>query len=123
MHIDVLPIDFKDINNCINNKSSLEMKIEVEEARMIQIERYKGENISYNSQLTQSLMNKYCILDRKTKDLMESAFTKLNLSARGYNKIIKISRTIADLDRKEKINFGHVAEAISYRSIDKKYFR
>jgi magnesium chelatase family protein len=122
MHIDVLPIEFKDMNNCSSNKTSLEMKMEVENAMEIQIERYKRETISYNSQLTQRLMNKYCTLDSKTKNLMESAFTKLNLSARGYNKIIKISRTIADLDRKEKIDIGHVAEAISYRSIDKKYF-
>jgi magnesium chelatase family protein len=123
MHIDVLPIEFKDMSNCQSNKTSFEMKAEVENAREIQIERYKSENISYNSQLTQRLMNKYCVLDSKTKNLMESAFTKLNLSARGYNKIIKISRTIADLDRKEKIGIGHVAEAISYRSIGKKYFR
>ena len=123
MHVDVFPIKYNDMVQVGNNKSSMEMRHEIENVKLIQEERYKGEDISYNSQLTQRLMKKYCKLDTKTNDLLEKAFYKLNLSARAYNKILKISRTIADLDGKENLGMEHVAEAISYRSIDKKYFR
>ena len=123
MHVDVFPIKYHDMVEFGNNKSSGEMRQEIENVKLLQEERYKREEISYNSQLTQRLMKKYCKLDSKTNDLLEKAFYKLNLSARAYNKILKISRTIADLDGKETIEIEHVAEAISYRSIDKKYFR
>ena len=122
IHIEVFPIKYSEMTYSGENKTSSEMRMEVEQVRQIQIDRYKDESISYNSQLTQRLMKKYCKLDKETEELLEKAFNKLSLSARAYNKIIKISRTIADLDNKKNIELVHVAEALSYRSLDKKYF-
>ena len=82
---------------------------------------YKNENIYSNSQLTTRLMEKYCTLDEPSKSMLEQAFKKLNLSARAYTRILKVARTIADLENKEKIEEKHIAEAIQYRSLDKKY--
>lgn len=102
-------------------RNSEDMRQEVEAARQIQILRYRDEVISYNSQLTPGLMKKYCTLDKETKSLMESAFHQLSLSARAHHKIIKMARTIADMEGAEKISVKHIAEAIRYRSLDKMY--
>ncbi len=93
----------------------------METARQIQLDRYKNEDISYNSQLTPGLMKKYCVLDRETRKLLETAFHQLSLSARAHHKIIKLGRTIADMEGAEKIGEWHIAEAIQYRSLDKMY--
>jgi magnesium chelatase family protein len=97
------------------------MRREVEQARQIQLERYRKEEIAYNSQLTPGLIKKYCALDKETKRLLETAFHQLSLSARAHSKIIKVGRTIADLDGCEQIGLKHIAEAIQYRSLDKMY--
>ena len=131
MHIEIMPVKYKELADmeCPEGdaprqqtiKNSETMRLEVEEARQIQLERYKNEEISYNSQLTPGLMKKYCILDKETKKLMENAFHQLSLSARAHHKIIKVGRTIADMEGAEKIGVKHIAEAIQYRSLDKMY--
>lgn len=95
--------------------SSEELRAGVKRAREIQKERFRDSSINYNSQMGVPEIEKYCSLDRDTEDLLRSAFEKNNLSARSYNKILKVSRTIADLDGSEKVGFDHVAEAISYK--------
>ena len=109
------------ITNRYKNETSKEIQARVNVARKIQKERYKKYNISSNSQLSTKLVNEYCKLDTKGSMLLENAFKKLNLSMRGYEKILKVARTIADLNQKENIEYKHVAEAIQYRSLDKKY--
>lgn len=130
MHIEIIPVKYEELAEMDDLetdapapavRNSGVMRREVEEARLIQLERYKGEDISYNSQLTPTLMKKYCVLDRETKRLMETAFHQLSLSARAHHKIIKMGRTIADMDGAEKIEVRHIAEAIRYRSLDKMY--
>ena len=91
-------------------------------ARKIQEERYKKNDIYSNSELTPKLIEQYCKLDIESKNLLEKAFKKLNLSSRAYSRILKVSRTIADLQGKENITKSDIAEAIQYRSLDKKYF-
>ncbi len=87
----------------------------------MQLERYKGLGIFSNSGLTPKLIEKYCKLDETGEKLLEKAFKRLELSARAYGRILKVARTIADLDNKENINYKHLAEAIQYRSLDRKY--
>jgi magnesium chelatase family protein len=137
MHIEIMPVKYKDLAGADDTDAGPEeldierpllpmrnsdaLRQEVEAARQIQLERYKDEEIAYNSQLTPGLLKKYCVLDRETKKLMEAAFQQLSLSARAHHKIIKMGRTIADMDGAEKIDVRHIAEAIQYRSLDKMY--
>jgi magnesium chelatase family protein len=90
------------------------MRNAVEIARSVQIDRYRRERISYNSQLTPPLIKKYCPLDRESEQLLKMAFETYSLTARSGLKIIKLARTIADLEQEENISAVHVAEAISY---------
>lgn len=100
-------------------ETSEEIRKRVTDARKIQLIRYKNENIFFNSALTPKLIEKYCKIDYESKKILELAFSKLGLSARAYGRILKVARTIADLDKKENIKKEHVIEAISYRSLDK----
>jgi len=121
MHLEIFPVQYQELTRDYQRRTSEDMRREVEAARQIQIDRYRHEAISYNSQLTPSLIKKYCSIDLETRNLLESAFERLSLSARAYNKIIKLARSIADMEGTEQIKLKHVAEAIQYRSLDKKY--
>lgn len=113
-------------NDKTNNKprviDSSALRKGVEAAFAMQEARYKGEPINYNSQLTPQLIKKYCALDEESRGLMETAFTKWNLSARQYHRILKVARTIADIDQSEQIKSDHILEALSYR-MPEKYFK
>ena len=87
----------------------------------MQAERFTGQDIRTNSQMSAQLTKKYCALDGKGNALMESAFRNLQLSARARDRILKVARTIADLEGSADIAAKHVAEAVQYRSLDKKY--
>lgn len=123
IHIEVTPVNYSELDNHTDKiESSKEIRERVNKARDIQVNRYKGENIFSNSQLSPKNINKYCKLDTKGKKLIKEAFERLGLSARAYNKVLKVARTIADLDGKENIESCHLAEAIQYRSLDRKYW-
>ncbi len=92
-------------------------------ARKIQLERYKEYNIFSNSELTPKLIEKFCKLNNRGKQIIETSFEKLGLSARAYTRILKVARTIADLEESENIQERHLAEAIQYRSLDRKYWQ
>ncbi len=109
--------DYKLINTQEENSATI--KERVTRARNIQFKRYKHESVFNNSSLTPSLIKKYCVLDLNSKRLLDNAFEKLGLSLRGYNKILKVARTIADLEGMEKIQSKHIAEAIQFRNLDR----
>ncbi len=122
IHIEVNKVKYSQLEQESKNETSEEIRKRVNRARQIQLERYQKYHIFSNSELTPKLIEKFCQLDTESKQILETAFHKLNLSARGYNKILKVARTIADLEECEKIQQKHIAEAIQYRSLDRKYW-
>ncbi len=123
LHVEVPPVDFEEIATFgTKEETSDKILARVEKARKIQLKRYENLDISYNSKLDSSLLDKYCKTSGVVKALIEKAFNSMNLSARAYSKLLKISRTIADLSGSENIEMDHVLEAIQYRSLDRKYW-
>jgi magnesium chelatase family protein len=120
LHIEVIPVPFNKLSEAPPAESSKEIRKRVIKARQIQDERFKGINgIFCNAQMTSKLMNKYAVLDANSREILKTAMEKLDLSARAYDRILKVSRTIADLEGSENIQPHHIAEAIQYRSLDK----
>lgn len=123
IHIEVTGIKFSKLQSNQKVEKSKEIKKRVNKARRIQIERYKEYNIYSNAELTPKLIEKFCKLDNPSKIILEKAFKKLGLSPRAYVRILKVARTIADLEAKYQISQNHLAEAIQYRSLDRKYWK
>ncbi len=122
IHIEVNSVGYQKLEDESPSESSSEIRKRVNKARNIQINRYKNHNIISNSELTPSLISKYCKLSKSSKKILETAFNKIGLSARAYSRILKVARTIADLDNSTNIETPHLAEAIQYRSLDRKYW-
>lgn len=123
IQVEVTPVKYQKLESSDRVETSEEIKERVDRARKIQLERYKEHGIFSNSELTPHLSNIYCKLDLKSKEIVQNAFERLGLSARGYGRILKVARTIADLDVKENIEAKHIAEAIQYRNLDRKYWK
>lgn len=121
MYIEVKEVKYSKLESTEKQETSAEIRKRVNRARKIQQKRYENLNIFSNSELNNNQIEKYCYLDTECKKLLEVAFNKLKLSARAYMKIIKLARTIADLEEKPNIEKRHLAEAIQYRSLDRKY--
>jgi len=119
LKIDVDRVTYYDLKSESREETSSEVRERVNRARQIQNERFRGTKVHCNAKMNNKMIKEYCVLDADGEKLIESAYDKYNLSARGYNRILKVARTIADLDGSENILVGHVAEAIAYRSIDK----
>lgn len=120
IHMEIVPVPFEDLSNKPLGESSEVIRNRVIKARKIQEERFKSETDIYcNAQMTSKQLRKYAKLNDQCKVLIENAMRRLNLSARAYDRILKLSRTIADLDNSENIETTHIAEAITYRNLDK----
>jgi magnesium chelatase family protein len=122
IHIELPSIKYKELADTKEAESSAIIKARVEKALAIQRERFKTEGIFYNAQMNTRLIKKYCGLDSEAKELLRMAMTELGLSARAYDKVLKVSRTIADLAESEDIKTEHLSEAIQYRSLDRDFF-
>jgi magnesium chelatase family protein len=122
IHIDVPAVKFKELSSDTPSESSAEIRRRVIRARIIQKERFEGEKIFSNGQMTPRLIRKYCVIDSESKSLLENVIVRLGLSARAYDRILKVSRTLADLEGKEKIETTHVSEAIQYRTLDRNFW-
>ena len=122
IQIEVTAVKYQKLETEEEIESSEKIKERVNKARKIQQDRYKENGIYSNAELTPKLVSKYCKLNKESKTILQNAFEKLGLSARAHGRILKVARTIADLDGKENINVSHIAEAIQYRSLDKKYW-
>ena len=98
---------------------SKDIRLRAEKAHQIQKERYKADGIIFNAHLESKELERYCVLDKESEELLKLAILELGISARAYDKILKVSRTIADLEGIEIIEAHHMSEAISYRSLDR----
>lgn len=122
LHVEMTEVAYDELASKHEAESSASIRARVEEARRIQRKRYYNEGIFYNSQLSSRLIKKYCIMHEDAEELLKLSFNRLNLSARAYDRIIKVARTIADLNGEERITKLCVAEALQYRSLDAKYW-
>ena len=123
LHVEVPPVNFEELSGKKDNETSEKIKERVNRARLLQLERYKSQGITCNARLTPSLLKKHCPLSEDARLLLKRAFDNMGLSARAYDRIVKVSRTIADLDGSETITAEHIAEAVQYRSLDRKYWQ
>ena len=123
LHIDVSPVQYDEISTKEGGEKSEDILKRVMKARAVAQERFKGMGITCNAQIPSALLHEICKCTDDANVLLKSAFEKLGLSARAYDRILKVSRTIADLDDKEIIDIEHIAEALQYRNLDKKYWQ
>jgi magnesium chelatase family protein len=120
IHVEVTPVPFEKLTETRKAESSVEIRKRVTKAREIQTKRFEAlENVHYNAQMGSKLVREYCELKPESLELLKNAMEKLNLSARAYDRILKVSRTIADLEESENVESMHIAEAIQYRSLDR----
>ena len=120
IHIEVTPVPFEKLSEDRKGEGSVEIRKRVTAAREIQTERFKDlENVHYNAQMNTKQIRAYCKLDDASKSLLKNAMERLNLSARAYDRILKVARTIADLENALELNGNHIGEAIQYRSLDR----
>jgi magnesium chelatase family protein len=120
IHIEVTPVPFEKLTDTRNAESSVDIRKRVTRAREIQSERFAlFETIHYNAQMNTKQIREYCALDESSLQLLKTAMERLNLSARAYDRILKVARTIADLESSAMVNSNHIGEAIQYRSLDR----
>jgi magnesium chelatase family protein len=120
MHLEVPSVPYKEMSSGNSGEASIVIKERVEQAREVQKKRFaKRKNFYCNSQMTPKDLKKFCTLDKESEKLIENGVERLGLSARSYHRILKIARTIADLDRSESLQAKHIAEAIQYRRLDR----
>ena len=122
LHVEVPPVDYSDLSSAVPGESSAEIQKRVNRARRLQIERYAGTGITCNAHLTSSMLKKYCVMDDGAQKYLKLSFERLGMSARTYDRILKVARTIADLSNEEIIKKEHIFSAISFRTLDKKYW-
>lgn len=123
LHVEVEAVNFEQLSSKRKEETSAEIRARVEKARAIQRKRFEGTGITCNAKMSPKMTKDYCLLTKDANNLLKMAFEKLDLSARAYDKILRISRTIADLEGSKNVEVNHVAEAVQYRSLDRKYWR
>lgn len=119
IHVEVPAVPYKDLSNKFCGERSADIRSRLQKARHIQIERFRKDNIYSNAKMRSVHIRKYCVLNKSAQSIIEAAMQKLGLSARAYTRILKVSRTIADLAGSETISPEHISEAIQYRTLDR----
>lgn len=122
IHVEVPPVKFDELRSSEITESSAEIKKRVDGARKIQRERFKGSSTLCNAKINAEQFEKACIIDKAAEKTLKDAFESLGLTARAYDRVLKVARTIADLEQSEVICSEHVLEAVQYRSLDRKYW-
>ena len=119
IHIEVTPVAFDELAEERNSESSADVRERVIQARKVQEARYVDQDIHCNAQIASRQLRELCRIDEAGQALLKKAMERLGLSARAYDRILKVARTIADMDSSERISTQHLAEAIQYRSLDR----
>jgi magnesium chelatase family protein len=120
IHVDVPAMELKDMTGTSVEESSASIRERVTRARFVQLKRFGDQSkVSCNARMTPRLLRKYCALDPESMELLKEAVTNLSLSARAYDRILKVARTIADLVGAPKIQVDHLGEAVQYRALDR----
>ena len=119
IHVEVPNVQYKDLASDSDCESSEEIRERVTKSRERQLERFQDLKYSTNSRMSTKQIKKHCSLDSQAEDLLHQAMTELNISARGYNKILKVGRTIANLDHSNTVRLEHISEAVQYRNLDR----
>ncbi len=122
IQIEVSRIPYDTLKDRTPSEKSAVIRARVEKARERMMKRYAGTGIFANGQLTPAMIREYCVTDKQADEVLKAAFERLGLSARGYDRILKLAKTIADINECDVINSKHVAQAIGYRSLDRKYW-
>ena len=122
IHIEVPPVDFNKLSDSEKGEKSADIKMRVDKARKIQQKRLEGTGITCNAHMTARQTREYCKMTDEAMQMLKDVFEMLSLSARAYDKILRVARTIADLDESEIITDEHIAEAVQYRSLDRKFW-
>lgn len=122
IHIEVPPVEYDDLSRKAGEEESAAIRKRVNRARALQLERFQNTAILSNVNIDASLFESVCVLDERADAMLKRAFDKLSLTARAYDRIMKVARTIADLDQSEIIRAPHIGEAIQYRALDRKYW-
>jgi magnesium chelatase family protein len=123
IHMEVPPVPFEDLSSHCDGESSSEILKRVKQSREIQAGRFQRMKIHTNADMSSRHIRKFCSVDEESYDLLQGAMERFGLGARAHSRILKIARTIADLEGVQDINAGHVAEAIQYRTLDRKMLR
>jgi len=123
LQVEVPRVNFEQLRGNSHAQGSESMRERVMEARTIQHQRFARYKVNLNSEMRPSDIRRFCSLDPESEQLLKNAFDRLNMSARGHDRVLKVARTIADLDHSESIKLPHLAEALQYRSLDRKYWK
>ena len=122
LHVEVAAVKYEELSSLPTGERSADIRKRVNQSREVQLDRFRDERIFSNSQMSPRQLRNYCVLNKDCKALLKLAMEKKGLSARAYDRILKVARTIADLDESNSIETNHVSEAVQYRSLDKKFW-
>ncbi len=123
IHIEVPPVDFEKLSDKLPSESSAEIKKRVNAARKIQQERLKGSGVMCNAKMDAAMTREFCTMTAGAEKMLEKVFETLGFSARAYDKVLRVARTVADLQASPEIDVPHIAQAVQYRSLDRSYWR
>lgn len=123
IHVEVPPVEFENISSTVREESSEAIRERVQAARELQNRRFRGTGVTCNARITPELLPEVCVMTGRAKDMLKNVFEKMGLSARAYDRILKVARTIADMNGADVIDKPHVAQAVQFRSLDRKYWQ
>ncbi len=122
IHVDVPAVKYRELRSEQSAEDSAAIRARVERARATQLERFRNDGIYANAQMSTRLMRRHCPIDEASEKLLETAISRMGLSARAHDRILKVARTIADLEGSSAIQSRHIGEAVQYRSLDRTYW-